>query len=177
MEGWSALQSWPSLYWWSQHHGHRTVPVELGTDSTHTWRETTLLLHSFMKDYMQPSVESMPHAEVAYIAQHPLFDQMPSLLSDFHQPELMGGTAMQMNAWIGTKGTVTPLHFDSYDNFFAQVGLSENTFTKSKTVALWYEKGDISMPGGGSHLAWGLTSGMHSRGKCIVDMTTDTAPD
>ena len=81
-----------------------------------------MLLHSFMQNFMQPSVESHPDAEVAYIAQHPLIDQMPSLLSDFDQPDLMSGTAMQMNAWIGTKGTVTPLHFDSYDNFLAQVG-------------------------------------------------------
>lgn len=85
-----------------------------------------MLLHSFTKDYMQPSAESQPHAEVAYIAQHPLFDQMPSLLSDFDQPALMGGTAVQMNAWIGTKGTVTPLHFDSYDNFLAQVSLTRH---------------------------------------------------
>ena len=26
-----------------------------------------------------------------------------------------------MNAWVGTAGTVTPLHFDSYDNLLAQV--------------------------------------------------------
>lgn len=84
-----------------------------------------MLLHSFMQDFMQPNVESQPDAEVAYIAQHPLFDQMPSLMSDFDQPDLMGGTAMQMNAWIGTKGTITPLHFDSYDNFLAQVGLPQ----------------------------------------------------
>lgn len=84
-----------------------------------------MLLHSFMQDYMQPSLEAQPDADVAYIAQHPLFDQMPSLMSDFHQPELMGGEAMQMNAWIGTKGTVTPLHFDSYDNFLAQASLNQ----------------------------------------------------
>ena len=26
-----------------------------------------------------------------------------------------------MNIWFGTDGTVTPLHFDSYDNFLMQV--------------------------------------------------------
>ncbi|KAL3144468.1 hypothetical protein ABBQ32_004209 [Trebouxia sp. C0010 RCD-2024] len=120
MQNWKAMRKWASLQWWSENHGHRTIPVELGTDSTQTWRETTLLLHAFMKGYMHPSIASQPDAEVAYIAQHPLFDQMPSLLPDFDQPELMGSEAMQMNAWIGTKGTVTPLHFDSYDNFLAQ---------------------------------------------------------
>ncbi len=80
-----------------------------------------MLLHTFMTDYLQPSVNQQTDAEVAYIAQHPLFDQLPNLTSDFEQPGLMGGESMQMNAWIGTEGTVTPLHFDSYDNFLAQV--------------------------------------------------------
>ena len=121
MNRWKAMHKWASLQWWSQTHGHRTIPVELGTDSSQTWTETTMLFDTFIRHYMHPSVVADPNAEVAYIAQHPLFDQIPSLVSDFDQPELMGGEAMQMNAWIGTKGTVTPLHFDSYDNFLAQV--------------------------------------------------------
>ncbi|DBA90193.1 TPA: Lysine-specific demethylase 8, variant 3 [Trebouxia sp. C0004] len=121
MDSWKAMREWPSLKWWNHNHGHRTIPVELGTDSTNSWRETTMLLQTFMTDFMQPSVSQQPDAEVAYIAQHPLFDQLPSLMSGVEQPELMGGEAMQMNAWIGTQGTVTPLHFDSYDNFLAQV--------------------------------------------------------
>ena len=115
------MQHWPSLDWWTHRHGYRTVPVELGTDSTDKWKETTMLIHTFMSDFMHPSVCQEPEAEVAYIAQHPLFDQLPSLTGDFEQPALMGGEAVQMNAWIGTQGTVTPLHYDSYDNFLAQV--------------------------------------------------------
>lgn len=36
-------------------------------------------------------------------------------------PLIKGTEIIQMNAWIGTGGTRTPLHFDSYDNFFVQV--------------------------------------------------------
>ena len=31
------------------------------------------------------------------------------------------GQLERVNAWIGTAGTVTPCHFDSYDNLLGQV--------------------------------------------------------
>jgi hypothetical protein len=137
MDTWNAMHEWPNLQWWNHNHGHRTIPVELGTDSTNSWRETTMLLQNFMTDYMQPSVSWRPDAEVAYIAQHPLFDQLPTLTSDFEQPELMGSEAMQMNAWIGTEGTITPLHFDSYDNFLAQVCQVLHHAMAGWTCSIW----------------------------------------
>ena len=63
-----------------------------------------MLLQTFITDYMQPSVSRQPDAEVAYIAQQPLFDQLPLLIREFEQPELMGGEAMQMNAGLALKG-------------------------------------------------------------------------
>jgi len=60
--------------------------------------------------------------EVAYLAQHMLFDQIPSLQSDFEIPEYTECGGLEgVNAWLGTSGTVTPLHCDSYDNFLTQV--------------------------------------------------------
>ncbi|KAL0042760.1 hypothetical protein WJX79_009907 [Trebouxia sp. C0005] len=146
MDSWNAMREWPDLQWWNHNHGHRTIPVELGTDSTNSWKETTMLLHTFMTGYMQPSVSRQPGAEVAYIAQHPLFDQLPSLMSDLQQPELMGGEAMQMNAWIGTEGTVTPLHFDSYDNFLAQVAGFKflRLYSRQQTPLLYVERGQAT---------------------------------
>ncbi|DBA72470.1 TPA: hypothetical protein ACH3X2_010492 [Trebouxia sp. C0005] len=145
MESWNAMREWPNLQWWNHNYG-RTIPVELGTDSTNSWRETTMLLHTFMTGYTQPSVGQQPGAEVAYIAQHPLFGQLPSLVSDFEQPELMGGEAMQMNAWIGTEGTVTPLHFDSYDNFLAQVAGFKflRLYSRQQTPLLYVERGQAT---------------------------------
>ncbi len=64
-------------------------------------------------------------SEVAYLAQHQLFDQIPDLLADFDAPDLLRGVgsggALRTNAWIGTAGTVTPLHFDSDDNLLGQI--------------------------------------------------------
>ena len=59
---------------------------------------------------------------IAYLAQHPLFEQFPKLLEDFSTPKYCEvGELWRTNAWIGTRGTVTPLHFDSYDNLLTQV--------------------------------------------------------
>lgn len=46
----------------------------------------------------------------------------PSLQQHFSVPPLCGqGKLQHVNGWLGPGGTVTPLHFDSYDNLFAQV--------------------------------------------------------
>ena len=72
---------------------------------------------------------------VAYLAQHQLFEQIPDLLADFDAPEVCDafGGADRVNAWIGTRGTVTPCHFDSYDNLLGQVA-------GFKFVRLYHEK-------------------------------------
>lgn len=64
-----------------------------------------------------------PTTKIAYLAQHQLFEQIPDLLADFEAPEVCDafGGADRVNAWIGTRGTVTPCHFDSYDNVLGQV--------------------------------------------------------
>jgi hypothetical protein len=59
---------------------------------------------------------------VCYLAQHPLFDQLHALCNDFSVPKICSfGKLQHINAWLGSGGTVTPLHFDSYDNVLAQV--------------------------------------------------------
>ena len=61
---------------------------------------------------------------IGYLAQHPLFEQIPRLRRDFTVPPLCavnGSTVRHVNAWLGPCGTVTPLHFDSYDNVLTQV--------------------------------------------------------
>ena len=68
-----------------------------------------------------------PSSTVGYLAQHTLFEQLPRLNDDFEAPVAFcaacnGGRGVEkVNAWFGSEGTVTPLHFDSYDNFLVQV--------------------------------------------------------
>jgi len=46
------------------------------------------------------------HSDVAYIAQHRIFDQIPQLLEDLSEPTLWRKGYEVMNMWMGTRGTV-----------------------------------------------------------------------
>eukprot|EP00434_Breviolum_minutum_P025050 symbB.v1.2.022129.t1/scaffold1952.1/size95184/3 len=77
----------------------------------------------FLKELVSPSCGSTTSA-TAYLAQHELFEQCPVLRADIPVPsswqEVLGPPS-RCNAWIGTKSTLTPCHWDSYDNFLSQV--------------------------------------------------------
>lgn len=68
-----------------------------------------------------------------YLAQHNLFDQVPELLADISIPDYCAvdtsdsdddadaAEPVQLNAWFGPKGTVSPPHTDPQNNLLAQV--------------------------------------------------------
>jgi lysine-specific demethylase 8 len=77
------------------------------------------------------------HKPIAYLAQHQLFTQLPTLRADIlipdycyttppphptdarlDQPEL---SEPLLHAWLGPPGTISPLHHDPYHNVLAQV--------------------------------------------------------
>jgi len=129
---WAALDKWRDLQWLVQTVGHRTVPVEVGRHHGEHWTECTMTIGDFVAKYLEPDLQVSAGGKanmsedykVAYIAQHALFDQLPALRKDFRTPPLcnLGPKGLQrVNAWIGSSGTVTPLHFDSYDNLLCQV--------------------------------------------------------
>ena len=61
---------------------------------------------------------------MAYVSQHALFHQIPSLQRLFSVPAYTLGRlradAGAVNAWLGTKDTATALHRDPYLNLLAQ---------------------------------------------------------
>jgi lysine-specific demethylase 8 len=57
---------------------------------------------------------------IAYLAQHPLLDQIPALCRDIDMNPC-GVRPSNINIWMGTGGTRTPLHFDTYDNLLVQL--------------------------------------------------------
>lgn len=89
----------------------------------------------------QVSSSNLPQAVSGYLAQHPLFDQIPELRNDIQEPvycALGHGEMQSINAWFGPAGTVTPLHHDPHYNLLAQV-------VGTKYVRLYHPKDSASL--------------------------------
>lgn len=141
--------------WWVEHYGYRVVPIEVGSMST-GMSEKILTLREFVETYLEPSVErglwsledsclAAQTQHVAYLAQHAMLDQMPSLCEgvNIKAPNLCGeGGPTQVNVWMGTGGTRTPLHFDTYDNWLVQlVGVKYvRIYARDETKNLYVSK-------------------------------------
>lgn len=143
--------------------GRRLVPVEIGRSYVDEgWGQELVTFRDFMSSFLDhpqptrpcstpsPTTSSsctprMPpptqRKDVAYLAQHPLLTQIPTLRADIAIPDLCytspplnpfhsrGPVAAEegaddeprLNAWFGPAGTITPLHTDPYHNLFVQV--------------------------------------------------------
>lgn len=110
--------------------GHRLVPIEIGCMAGGMTEKIVSFRH-FVDKYLSPSADqdcwSLSDAtspanasKIGYLAQHPLLDQIPALYSDVDRNPC-GVQPTNVNIWMGTGGTRTPLHFDSYDNLLVQL--------------------------------------------------------
>ncbi|BGP19788.1 hypothetical protein JCM10213_003097 [Rhodosporidiobolus nylandii] len=144
--GWPAVEHWKELRYLVQKAGPgRVVPVEIGGDYTKEgWGQRIMPFSEFLASLSpspSPSADSSPHSPplpTYYLAQHSLFRQFPSLLSDLTVPDLVysaptsdgAGESYEgvstadgyiMNAWLGPGGTKSAAHTDPWWNCYVQV--------------------------------------------------------
>ena len=163
MDDWPALRRWSPLQQLKERCGKRMVPVEFcaSSDATSTylsksWERRVVAFEEYLENHvLNPAPDA---SERGYLAQHPLFDQIRTLQSDVRTPSYCGGIGNNgssnagegdegddpaNNAWLGPRGTISPLHFDPRHNFLCQVvGRKRVTlFSISETPRL-YRRGD-----------------------------------
>ena len=128
---------------------YRTVPVELGSRYTDdTWTQKLMTIGDFIDNYLNP-IENGQESEIAYLAQHQLFDQIPELRRDIITPDYCylgeSDNEVIINAWFGPKGTISPMHHDPYHNLLAQVVGEKyiRLYSKSETGKLYPHKSTL----------------------------------
>lgn len=123
MDHWPALKNWKQLDYLLAVAGERTVPIEIGSHYTNeNWSQDLVKFKDFLN--RQLSVDK-PCDRIEYLAQHNLFDQIPALRKDILTPEYCcvgsSNESIDIKAWLGPKGTISPMHFDPKHNLLCQV--------------------------------------------------------
>ncbi|XP_029680854.1 bifunctional peptidase and arginyl-hydroxylase JMJD5-like isoform X3 [Formica exsecta] len=127
MNHWKALTLWKNPNYLNKIAGSRTVPIEIGYSYTEEdWTQHLVNFSEFLQKHVIAN-----NSEVGYLAQHQLFEQIPELKEDFEVPEYccfsdnedkdMESSDVDINAWFGPVGTVSPLHFDPKNNLLSQI--------------------------------------------------------
>lgn len=134
IDHWPAMNEhpWSSMSYLLSVAGERLVPVEFGSQYTDaSWSQRMMPFREFVETYIEKLEGG--DANVAYLAQHDLFHQVPRLEQDivipdycYVSPKLTQHYERQpsdviTNAWFGPTGTISPLHHDPYHNLLAQV--------------------------------------------------------
>ena len=139
-ERWEALEYFKDLRALRADAGDRLVPINLGSPLVEGYAGVVHWpLRKLIEEYLLPSnaahhvppddattASQAPDEEkrikVAYMSQHHLLHQQPSLQSLLAvPPHTLGRELSPANMWLGTRGTVTSIHSDPSDNLLCQV--------------------------------------------------------
>jgi len=156
---WEAVENWRNMDALAWEFGHRLVPIEIGS-MTAGMKEAVVTFRRFVAKYMSASAlkdcwtledaTAFQTNKIAYLAQHPLLDQVPAL-SKFIEMNPCKVEPTNINIWMGTGGTRTPLHFDSYDNLLVQlVGAKYVRLYEKENTPQLYVRKDKSYGGQGN---------------------------
>lgn len=129
MDQWPALTKWSNPNYLIQMAGERTVPIEIGSHYTNEdWSQDLVKFKDFIRRHFMDDVVLSEANRVEYLAQHNLFDQIPKLKGDILVPEYCcvsesNGAHVQQDikAWLGPKGTISPMHHDPKHNLLCQI--------------------------------------------------------
>lgn len=127
MGQWPAMAKWNQSDYLLQVCHNRVVPIEIGQNYTKdTWSQDLVKFESFFR---RQFLNGGGANNVEYLAQHNLFDQIPELHKDICTPEYCYGMNettdadidVDIKAWLGPKGTISPMHIDEKHNLLCQV--------------------------------------------------------
>ncbi|KAJ2620848.1 hypothetical protein GGI25_004065 [Coemansia spiralis] len=133
---WPALneRNWANFEYLRQAVGHhRLVPVEIGYNYIQQdWTQRLMPFGEFLDSVIYPADNGeVRNKPPGYLAQHDLFSQAFRLRRDYWLPDytqvdtgrrqVVADDDVSTNIWLGPRNTVSPLHYDKYDNLFAQV--------------------------------------------------------
>ena len=125
---WPAIEKWRDGGYVVEQIGDRTVPIEVGETYVHdAWSQKLMAVRDFIDEYIDNVGEHSRDdstKNVAYLAQHELFEQCPDLKRDIEEPMycvLGTGSVCAVNAWFGPANTVSPAHTDPHHNLLCQV--------------------------------------------------------
>lgn len=118
---WPALTKWQDQNYFIKLAGPRTVSIEIGRDYTEPeWTQKLMTIEEFIKDFIFQT-----DGPTGYLAQYQLFEQIPELREDIIEPEYCcfadNDKPVDVMAWYGPKGTISPLHHDPKKNLLTQV--------------------------------------------------------
>ena len=116
---WPAFGKW-TPNWLREQHGHIDVSVLTHEQLTGEAGEPVRTRHVRMNfgDYLsRMGTTSCP----GYLAQYPLFRQVPELANDLSFPNFTGGVFSWSNIWIGPINTRSHFHFDADENMIGQI--------------------------------------------------------